>query len=126
MPGAKIIHLATHGVIDSSNPLSSFLALGRTTDQPGGNGRLTAEEVYSLDLHADLVVLWDVAEQPTAELLASFYRSFNKPNASKSQALRQAQLRNLQSLRTGQISTNTPFGRLVLPEAPILGVCPDG
>jgi len=154
MLNAKVIHLATHGVIDSSNPLSSFLALGRTTDQAGGNGRLTAEEVYSLDLHADLVVLsacrtglgrisgdgvaglaraffyagtasvvstlWDVADQPTAELLANFYRSFSKPNTSKSQALRQAQLRLLQSLRAGQIRTDTPFGRLPLPDDPIL------
>jgi CHAT domain-containing protein len=154
MPHAKVIHLATHGVIDDTNPLSSFLAFGRTTDQPNGNGRLTAEEVYSLDLHADLVVLsacrtglgrisgdgvaglaraffyagaasvistlWDVADQPTAELLANFYRSFGKPNISKSQALRLAQLRLLQSLRTGQIRTDTPFGSLPLPEDPIL------
>jgi CHAT domain-containing protein len=154
MPKAKVIHFATHGVIDNSNPLSSFLAFGRTNDQPNGNGRLSAEEVYSLDLHADLVVLsacrtglgrisgdgvaglaraffyagaasvvstlWDVADEPTAELLANFYRSFGKLNTSKSQALRQAQLRLLQSLRAGQIHADTPFGRLPLPEDPIL------
>lgn len=56
MPAATVIHFATHGVIDSSNPLGSFLALG-TSGSAGGNGRLTAEEVYSLNLHADLVVL---------------------------------------------------------------------
>jgi CHAT domain-containing protein len=154
MPKAKVIHFATHGVIDNSNPLSSFLAFGRTSGQPDGDGRLSAEEVYSLDLHADLVVLsacrtglgrisgdgvaglvraffyagaasvvstvWDVADEPTAQLLASFYRSFGNPNTSKSQALRQAQLRLLQSLRAGQIHADTPFGRLPLPEDPIL------
>lgn len=57
MPSAKVIHLATHGVIDNTHPLSSFLALGKTSNDPAGNGRLTAEEVYSLSLHADLVVL---------------------------------------------------------------------
>ena len=56
MPAATVIHLATHGVIDSSDPLASFLALG-TSGSAGGNGRLTTEEVYSLDLRADLVVL---------------------------------------------------------------------
>ncbi|MCC6367261.1 MAG: CHAT domain-containing protein [Bryobacterales bacterium] len=57
MPAAKVIHLATHGIIDNHDPLGSFLALGRTVGRPGGNGRLTAAEVYKLDLRADLVVL---------------------------------------------------------------------
>jgi CHAT domain-containing protein len=57
MAAAKVIHLATHGVIDNNDPLKSFLALGRVGERPGMNGRLTAEEIYSIDLHADLVVL---------------------------------------------------------------------
>ena len=57
MTSAKVIHLATHGVLNSSSPLRSFLALGRTSDDKGADGRLTAEEVYALDLRADLVVL---------------------------------------------------------------------
>ncbi|HUA64113.1 MAG TPA: CHAT domain-containing protein [Verrucomicrobiae bacterium] len=57
MPTATVIHLATHGILDTNNPLASFLALGRIPGQPASSGRLTAEEVYSLDLHADLVVL---------------------------------------------------------------------
>jgi CHAT domain-containing protein len=57
MTGAKVIHLATHGVIDNRNPLASFLAFGRINSEPDSDGRLTAEEVYRLDLNADLVVL---------------------------------------------------------------------
>ena len=155
MPAARVIHLATHGVIDDNNPLGSFLALGRTDSQPQGDGRLTAEEVYSLDLHADLVVLsacrtglgrisgdgvaglaraffyagtasvistlWDVADQPTAQLVADFYRSFGKGGKNgKSEALREAQLHLLHSLRNGQVRVDTPFGKLSLPEDPVL------
>ncbi|HTR37870.1 MAG TPA: CHAT domain-containing protein [Bryobacteraceae bacterium] len=154
MPGAKIIHLATHGVIDDAHPLNSFLALGKTSDEAAGNGRLTAEEVYSLDLHADLVVLsacktglgpisgdgvaglaraffyagaasvvstlWDVADQPTARLIEDFYRSLNSRGSNgKSEALRQAQLNLLHSMREGQVRVDTPFGKLALPEDPI-------
>jgi CHAT domain-containing protein/tetratricopeptide (TPR) repeat protein len=155
MPAAKVIHLATHGVVNNSNPLDSFLALGRTSDQPGANGRLTAAEVYSLDLHADLVVLsacrtglgrisgdgvaglarafvyagaasvvstlWDVPDQPTAQLLEDFYRAFAKGGKNvKSEALRASQLRLLRSLRRGEVRVDTPFGRLSLPEDPVL------
>ena len=155
MPGAKVIHLATHGVVNNSDPLDSFLALGRTSDQPGANGRLTAAEVYSLDLHADLVVLsacrtglgrisgdgvaglarafvyagaasvvstlWDVPDQPTAQLLEDFYRAFAKGGKNvKSEALRASQLRLLRSLRKGEVRVDTPFGRLLLPEDPVL------
>ena len=153
MPAAKVIHLATHGVIDNSNPLLSFLALGQTSDQPDRNGRLTAEEVYSLDLHADLVVLsacrtglgqisgdgvaglaraffyagaasvvstlWDVADQPTAQLIGDFYGSFSKGKNGKSEALRDAQLSLLHSLRNGHVRVDTPFGLLPLPEDPV-------
>lgn len=152
---AKVIHLATHGVISNSNPLESFLALGRTSSEPAGNGRLTAEEVYSLNLHADLVVLsacrtglgrisgdgvaglaraffyagaasvvstlWDVADQPTAQLIGDFYRSFTRAGANgKSEALREAQLHLLRSLRKGEVRVDTPLGTLALPEDPVL------
>jgi CHAT domain-containing protein len=155
MPGSTVIHLATHGVIDGNDPLRSFLAFGKTSAQPGANGRLTAEEVYSLDLHANLVVLsacrtglgrisgdgvaglaraffyagaasvvstlWDVADQPAAQLIEDFYRSFGKSgNAGKSEALREAQLHLMRSLRKGEVSVDTPFGTLPLPEDPVL------
>jgi CHAT domain-containing protein len=155
MPAAKVIHLATHGIVNGDDPLNSFLALGRTGDQPGGDGRLTVGEVYGLDLHADLVVLsacrsgagpissdgvaglsraffyagtaslvstlWDVADHPAAELVTDFYRLLGPASgSSKSSALRSAQLRLLASLRKGQLRVDTPFGKLALPEDPIL------
>ncbi|MEL6333601.1 MAG: CHAT domain-containing protein, partial [Cyanobacteria bacterium J06626_26] len=58
---ADIIHLATHGILDEQQGLSSAIALTPTSekrerDQPD-DGLLTAQEVMQLRLKADLVVL---------------------------------------------------------------------
>ncbi|NEQ53740.1 MAG: CHAT domain-containing protein [Leptolyngbya sp. SIO3F4] len=58
---ADIIHLATHGLLDEQQGLSSAIALTptgekRDLDQPD-DGLLTAQEVMQLNLKADLVVL---------------------------------------------------------------------
>jgi CHAT domain-containing protein len=53
---ASVLHFATHAVMIDDQPLDSYLALAR----PGGTqgtGRLAAEDIYGLDLNADLVVL---------------------------------------------------------------------
>ena len=54
MASAKLIHLATHGLLDDRRGLGSAIALA-----PSGsdNGLLTAEEILDLKLNADLVVL---------------------------------------------------------------------
>jgi len=49
-----IIHLASHGEFDPINPLFSSVRLAR---DPANDGRLEAEEIFGLDLQADLVVL---------------------------------------------------------------------
>ena len=49
-----IVHLASHGEFDPINPLFSSVRL--TRDQ-ANDGRLEAEEIFGLDLKADLVVL---------------------------------------------------------------------
>ncbi len=48
----RINHLALHGVLDDLDPLNSYLAFG-----PGEDNRLTVEEIYSLKLDSDLIVL---------------------------------------------------------------------
>ena len=156
IPSAKVIHFATHGIVRADDALGSFLALGGTAESAAADGRLTVEEVYGLDLHADLVVLsacrtglgqisadgvaglaraffyagassvvstlWDVADEPASQLIADFYRSLaNRTETwSKGEALRMAQLHLLRSLRNGQLQVNTPFGKLPLPEDPVL------
>lgn len=53
--GAKILHFATHGIMNNASPMYSHLALAG-----GGaneDGLLEAWELMQLDLHADLVVL---------------------------------------------------------------------
>jgi CHAT domain-containing protein len=113
---------------------------------------LTAEEIYRLNLDADLVVLsacrsgggpvsadgvaafarafiyagspsvvasvWDVPDQATTTLVASFYRRW-LAGASKSSALRTAQLQMLTALRAGRMTITTAAGPIVLPEHPI-------
>jgi CHAT domain-containing protein/tetratricopeptide (TPR) repeat protein len=54
MPTAKLIHLATHGLLDNLRGLGSNLALAPDGDD---NGLLTADEILNLKLQADLVVL---------------------------------------------------------------------
>jgi CHAT domain-containing protein/tetratricopeptide (TPR) repeat protein len=54
----RIVHFATHGVLDSQNPQRSGLILSRLT--PNGtyqNGDLTLQEIFNLKLQAELVVL---------------------------------------------------------------------
>jgi CHAT domain-containing protein/tetratricopeptide (TPR) repeat protein len=65
LPKARIIHLATHGLLDDKRGLGSSIALApdpfssslSKIKQEGGNGLLTAEEILSLKLNAELVVL---------------------------------------------------------------------
>jgi CHAT domain-containing protein len=55
-PRFRIVHLATHGVIDDANPMYSRLLLSRR-DGDGEDGVLEAREMFNLRLDADLVVL---------------------------------------------------------------------
>jgi CHAT domain-containing protein/tetratricopeptide (TPR) repeat protein len=56
---ADVVHVATHGVMLDDAPLDSFLALdaGGRRGPASDDGRLTAREVYDIDLRARLVVL---------------------------------------------------------------------
>lgn len=54
----RIVHFATHGVLNAEQPLLSFLALSQVS--AGGrpvDGALYAHEIYDLNLPAELVVL---------------------------------------------------------------------
>ncbi|MBW4669677.1 MAG: CHAT domain-containing protein [Cyanomargarita calcarea GSE-NOS-MK-12-04C] len=61
MPSARIIHLATHGILDDYRGLGSAIALAPDASfspKPGEiNGLLTAEEILDMKLQAELVVL---------------------------------------------------------------------
>ncbi len=56
-PSARIIHLAAHAGLNNSDPLSSWVSLGAGAMDSGGDGMVTALDIMSLHLHADLVVL---------------------------------------------------------------------
>jgi CHAT domain-containing protein len=57
MGSYRVIHFATHGVIDDRNPMYSYLLLSRSGPNDPDDGLLEAREMMQLDLHADLAVL---------------------------------------------------------------------
>jgi CHAT domain-containing protein len=52
----RVLHLATHGILDDRSPMHSHVLLARGTS-PDDDGLLEAGEILALPLHADLVVL---------------------------------------------------------------------
>ena len=145
-PRARVVHFATHAVLDLERPSESFLALA-------GGDALTAREVDGLALQAGLVVLsacrggsgtvsadgllgltrafllagaasviapsWEIPDEPTVLLMAEFYRLYLS-GVAPDKALRSAQLKLLAELRTGRIVAPTPAGPMVLPAHPLL------
>ncbi len=53
----RILHLATHGVLDDRNPMYSHLVLAQTGNDKKEDGLLEARELLDMDLQADLAVL---------------------------------------------------------------------
>jgi CHAT domain-containing protein len=52
----RVLHFATHGVLDSRNPLYSYIVLGPSSDGKE-DGLLEAWELMGIDLKAELAVL---------------------------------------------------------------------
>ncbi len=61
--------------------------------------------------------LWDVADAPSAGLVADFYRRSLR-GADKRSALRGAQLEMLESFRAGRVAVRSRGGRVRLAENP--------
>lgn len=58
MTDRAVIHLATHGVLrDDDRSAESYLMLAKSGADPARDGQLTTDEIYGLNLDADLVVL---------------------------------------------------------------------
>lgn len=53
----KVLHFATHAILDDSNPLYSHIILSRAKDDMNEDGLLEAWELLKLDLNAELAVL---------------------------------------------------------------------
>lgn len=57
MQQADLIHLATHGIARDDQPMQSFIALAPDKKDDLTSGWLTVDDVFHLNLHANLVVL---------------------------------------------------------------------
>ena len=57
MPDARIIHLATHGILDEIQGLNGGVILAADGTGEFNDGLLTAAEIAQMDLNAELVVL---------------------------------------------------------------------
>lgn len=55
--GKTVLHLATHAIVRDDQPWESFLALSSADQSVPSDGRLSAQEIYGLQLQTDLVVL---------------------------------------------------------------------
>ncbi len=53
----RILHLATHGILNNSSPMYSHLVLAQAEGDTNEDGLLEAWEIMKLDLKADLTVL---------------------------------------------------------------------
>lgn len=53
----RILHLATHGLLNDASPMYSQVVLSQSVDDPNNDGLLEAWEIMNLDLKAELVIL---------------------------------------------------------------------
>lgn len=142
-PGVGYVHLATHGILNTRDPLQSYLLVAASGNH---SDRLTVSEIAGLDLDGVRVVtlsacstalaekspgvgtelasladafsyagsptlvasLWKVADQPTQELMLSFYQGL-KAGQGRGQALRQAQVSLLEQPRYAHPFYWAPF-----------------
>ena len=56
-PKYRVLHFATHGLLDGQNPMYSHLTLSQGDGESQEDGMLEAREIINLDLSADLAVL---------------------------------------------------------------------
>lgn len=56
-PKYKVLHFATHGLLDGQNPMYSHLTLSQGAGESNEDGLLEAREIINMDLNAELAVL---------------------------------------------------------------------
>jgi CHAT domain-containing protein len=56
-PGYRVVHIATHGVLDNASPMYSHLLMARPEGGGTDDGLLEAWEIMNVPLRADLVIL---------------------------------------------------------------------
>lgn len=109
----RIVHFATHGLINNQNPDLSGVVLSLVDEQGRPqNGFLRLYDIYNLKLDADLVVLsacqtaprvvaslWRIDDRATADIMKRFYEAMLKDGMRPAAALRAAQISMSQDKR---------------------------
>jgi CHAT domain-containing protein/tetratricopeptide (TPR) repeat protein len=87
------------------------------TGPPSGDGITgLGRALFYAGAPSIVATLWDVSDEPSAALLAAFYRAW-RGGADKRDALRRAQLQMIRSLRAGRV-IHTPDGDIRLTNQP--------
>jgi len=146
LAGRRVLHFATHGVVSNATTSPSFLALHPSSDGDGrlfadeiydlrlnadlvvlsacrtalgpveGDGVIGfARAFLSAGARSVVATQWDVSDRVSYDVMREFYAR-RAQGASKSAALRGAQLAVLRALRAGTIRD----GGVALPETPRL------
>jgi CHAT domain-containing protein len=146
LAGHRVLHFATHGVVSNASTSPSYLALHRSDDSDGrlqadeiydlrldadlvvlsacrtalgpveGDGVIGfARAFLSAGARSVVATQWDVSDRVSYEVMREFYARRAR-GASKSGALRDAQLAVLRALRAGRIRVDG----MALPETPRL------
>jgi CHAT domain-containing protein len=146
LDGPAVAHFATHAVLDSEHPMNSYLALSDGDRLTAGEiydlrlaadlvvltacrsaaGRISSDGAlgltrafFSAGVEAVVSAVWDTADQTAPVLAGVFYREYAR-GASAAPALRKAQLDLLARLRKGTFELDTPAGKAVVQEHPLL------
>jgi CHAT domain-containing protein/Tfp pilus assembly protein PilF len=146
LTGRRVLHFATHGVVSNAATSPSYLALHPSSDGDGrlladeiydlrldadlvvlsacrtalgpveGDGVIGfARAFLSAGAHSVVATQWDVSDRVSYDVMRQFYAR-RAQGASKSRALRGAQLAVMRALRAGTIRVDG----VALPETPRL------
>jgi CHAT domain-containing protein len=86
--------------------------------RPSGDGITgMARALFYAGTPSVVATLWDVADEPSAQLMAGFYSHWRR-GLDKRDALRRAQLDLLRTLRKGSLTVRTAQGLVRLDERP--------
>jgi CHAT domain-containing protein len=104
--------------IDLQSELVILSACRTATGRLSGDGIAgLSRALFNAGAASVMATQWDVADDPSARLMVSFYRNW-RGGVDKRRALRAAQLEMIRALRAGTVVSRTELGTVRLREQP--------